>query len=363
MPADLPALPTTPDGDVELRSLDARLARATDPGEAITLHLERAAIGNRLADWQAALARSEAWIGEAPQLPRAWAMRVRALAAVHRFAAARAALTTLRTLDGDPGEADALAADLDEATGDHLRAAAYREQRAAAHPTAQHLVAWAHNLALADRTDEALAILPRAVAALRGPSARLAAWVMFQWGRLHELRGEHALARRCFELAHARFPGSLATVVHLVETMRATGAPASSTMPLVDAALERFGPMPELLALAGRSDEARQAWEPYLAAFPEAFADHAARFFLAAGRDPARALGLARKDLEARSTAAARALVVEAALAADDPAAACAVVGPLEAGSRAHRFLAWRARSACGDVDRARALATALGIP
>lgn len=201
--------------------------------------------------------------------------------------------------------------------------------------------------------------MPRAVAAIRHNPARLVGWIVFQWGRLHEQRGELAAARRYHALAVQRFPAHLDAHVHLAETTRATGGDPA---PLVRAALERFGPRPELLALAGRVDEARAGWERYVAALPEAYADHAARFFLGAGRDPGRALALARVNLDARDTAEARTLLVEAALAAGDARTACAHVAPLERGSRGDRFLAWRALAACGEADRAAALATALGI-
>ena len=99
-----------------------------------------------------------------------------------------------------------------------------------------------------------------------------------------------------------------------------------------------------------------------MTALPEAFADHAARFYLAAGADPARALELARANLANRTTAEARALVVEAALAANQPATACEVAAALASGTRAQQFLAWRAFGACGRAAEAAALARRLGI-
>jgi hypothetical protein len=122
------------------------------------------------------------------------------------------------------------------------------------------------------------------------------------------------------------------------------------------------GRHPELLALAGEIDEARRAWERYVAALPRAFAEHAARFYLGAGKDPARALALARLDLANRPTAGARALVVESAIAAGDPETACRLAPPLAAGTEAQQFMAWRAYSACHRADEAAALAARLGI-
>jgi hypothetical protein len=183
--------------------------------------------------------------------------------------------------------------------------------------------------------------------------------MLFQWGRLYELDGKPAEARPFFEEAHRRLPGSLEATVHLAQAMIATGddKPAHT---LVDAALAD-NRHPELLAF-DHPDEAQREWERYVAALPEAFSDHAARFYLT--RDPARALVLARTNLANRDTPEARALVAEAALAAGDAASACAVVDPLIAGPapRAQRFVAWRALSKCGRGPEAERLAHDLGI-
>ena len=71
-----------------------------------------------------------------------------------------------------------------------------------------------------------------------------------------------------------------------------------------------------ILADAGRSAEA-QTWRgkagarygELLARHQDAYADHAAEFWLTIGGDPARALSLARHNLALRQTPRARALV------------------------------------------------------
>src|SRR5207245_1386519 len=97
-------------------------------------------------------------------------------------------------------------------------------------------------------------------------------------------------------------------------------------------ALDAADPHPETTAmraeLAARAHDpraaalreaARAGWERYLAAYPAAFSDHAARFFLGVGADPARALALAETNVANRRTAEAYALVAEAAQAAGQP--------------------------------------------
>ncbi|HSK02112.1 MAG TPA: tetratricopeptide repeat protein [Kofleriaceae bacterium] len=361
-PAILPSLPRSPDGAMEQRALDEQLHRARHPAERIPLLLERAAIRQRLEDYVDADARSAAWVAEAPASLDAWKLRARVLARLHRLADARAAVDRVRQLAREPDDWEELAATLDDAAGDHARAAAYRERAARQWPDPVRLTAWAASLTRLGRVDEALAVMPRAAAAIRQPPAAQVAWILLQWARLHERRGEPAAARQLLEAAHARMPGHVEVTVHLAEAIRATGGDPSALVAAALAAAPPAAPHPDLLALAGRLDEARAAWERHVAALPEAFADHAARFYLGAGADPRRALALARANLAHRPSDDARALAVEAALGAGEAALACELARPLAAGTRPRQFLAWQAFTACEDRGAARDLAARLGL-
>jgi tetratricopeptide (TPR) repeat protein len=366
----VPKLPKSEDGAIELRMVDKRIDLARgQPRVEIGLLLERAAIRGRLADYQDAVSRSATWVETAPNDPAAWTQRVDALTRVHEFAAARAALATLRTLD-HPKDVDELALALDEATGQLDRALAAREAAVKAWPNASNLVLYAATLALAGRYDDALATMPRAVTALRANTPQFLEWLLFQWGRIYEQKGELAAARAFYDAALVRLPGALEPTVHLARAQIATGDTAAAKR-LVAAALaaERH---PELLALAAELDadhrpalvaEATQAWERYLAALPLAFADHAARFYVGVGGDPHRARALADQNLANRDTFEARALAVEATLAAGDTVAACDVALALVRDSvpRPYRFVAWRALAACHRPE-AEVLARQLGI-
>jgi tetratricopeptide (TPR) repeat protein len=354
----VPNLPRSPDGAMELRALDEQLARATHPGQRISLLLERAAIRQRLEDYVDASALSAAWVGAAPASAEAWKLRAQVLTRIHKLAEARAALDRLRQLARAPADWEELAAALDDAAGDHARAAAYRERAARQWPSSIRLTAWAASLAQLGRIDEALEVMPRAAAAIRHHPSALLAWILLQWARLYEQRGELAAARQLLEAARARLPGHVEVTVHLAEAIRATGGDPAA---LVASALAA-DPHPELLALAGRIEEARAAWERYVAALPEAFADHAARFYLRAGADPRRGLELARGNLARRPGDEARALAVEAALGAGEHALACELARPLAGGTRPRQFLAWQAFTACADRDAARDLAGLLGL-
>ncbi len=331
-----------------MRTLDKQIeVHAAEPDLEIELLLQRAALHGRVEDYSAALARSKAWVEAEPASAAAWHERATALARVHQFTAARAAIETLKPLAHDPSDWAGLVATVDEATGDLASSGRYREQQATQFPNATTLTLWAGHLAIEGRTREALAVMPRAAAAIRDNPASLLNWVLFQWGRIYELAGEPAAAREFLAAAYARLP-TAETTAHLAQAMRATGGDPH------DLLREHT---PELLALAGKTDEARREWERYLAAFPEAFADHAARFYLAT--DPPRALELAKLDFANRPTLEARALLLEASLAAKQPA--CDAIAPLTTSLlRPQLFIAWRALTACH--QDASAVAKQLGI-
>lgn len=363
----IPALPQTEDGAAEQRAIDRRIEiHEDDLAASIALRLERAAIRGRLEDYERAVADSAAFVAKSPRDERAWRLRIDALMRVHEFAAARDALEHLTPLVHASHLVQYEVA-LDEATGGPERTVARREQIAKQGPNPTRLTVWAVVLAQTGRIDEAVAIIPEAAATVRGNPPQLIAWLLFQWGRIYELKGELATAREFFAAAHARLPGYVEATTHLAQTMIASGDTAGAKK-LVDDALvaDRH---PELLALAVQlghrelAEEARSGWERYVAARPLAFADHAARFYLGIGKNPGRALELARINHGNRDTPEARTLVVAAALAAGDAAAACAVVDPLvSVGTHAHRFIAWQALSRCGRAADADRLAGELGI-
>jgi hypothetical protein len=363
----VPKLPFTEDGRAELRGLDQRIAiHRKEPDKEIGFLLDRATYRGRLEDFQSALEIATAFVAETPNEPGAWKMDARALSAVHRFADARAALAKLQALDADPEHWRDLELSLDEATGHADLGATSRMDTAQRFPNTMTLTLWAANLAIRGEADRAIPLIPKAAERLRDNGVTLVAWLLFQWGRIYELKGDLAIAKDFFADAHRRLPGYVEASAHLAQSMAQTGDTAGA-LKIIEAALaeERH---PELLGIAvqlGRkdlTDEAKREWERYVAALPEAFSDHAARFYLTV--DPARALVLAKANLANRDTTEARALVAEAALAAGDPAAACAVVAPLVTGTapKAQRFVAWRALAKCGRTDEADRLARDLGI-
>src|SRR5690606_29189626 len=159
---------------------------------------------------------------------------------------------------------------LAEAAGDAERALAMRAELATKYPNPMHLTAWAVALAQVGRSDEAIAIIAKAAAAVRDNPPQLIAWLLFQWGRIYELHGEPATAREFFAASHARLPGYVEATTHLAQAMITTGDTAAAKR-LVHEALVRDR-HPELLALAvqlGETElagEACAAWERYVEA-------------------------------------------------------------------------------------------------
>jgi len=94
-----------------------------------------------------------------------------------------------------------------------------------------------------------------------------------------------------------------------------------------------------IYADAGYTDDCRHwraraaaRYDELIAVHPEAFADHAAEFWLAAGGDPRKALALARKNLAIRNTPRAGSLLSRA-VAADAAAGAWCFSHPIPSRS------------------------------
>jgi tetratricopeptide (TPR) repeat protein len=372
----VPKLPRSADGHAAVRAMSRRIDElaAKSAGtkdvllllELVQMRLQRSAIVGGLDDYERAVTESAQLVALAPDHVGARTARFTALMRVHDFKAARTALDELSKLLSPSLRVEHEVAFAD-ATGDWQRALDGRREIANVMPSPESLTLLAVTLAREDRFDEALALVPTAAAKVRDNPPQLLAWLLFQWGRIYELKGELASARELFAAARERMPGYVEATAHLAQAMAATNDRVAAKRIIDEALVDNRHP--ELLALAveqGRTellDEARASWERYVKALPLAFADHAARFYLGVGRDAKRALELARINQRNRDTRDARALVIEAALANGDAAAGCELVTPLvDTGTRAQQFLAWQALSRCGRADDAAALSRKLGI-
>jgi tetratricopeptide (TPR) repeat protein len=140
-------------------------------------------------------------------------------------------------------------------------------------------------------------------------------------GRMEDARGSFEAARRLVP-AYAPAQGHLAEVeaeLGDIETAIARLYPLASSSDDPDYA----GQLARILRDAGCTDQSRlwcqraaARYDELIAAHPEAFADHAAEFWVGAGADPVKALRLARANFAVRQTPRARDLLNQAVAAA-----------------------------------------------
>ena len=134
-------------------------------------------------------------------------------------------------------------------------------------------------------------------------------------------------ARRSFDATRRRVPAYAQAQGHLAEVEAQLGEIESAVASLHSMAASSDDPdyavqLARILAVAGRDGESRHwrrlaadRYDELLVRRPEAFADHATEFWLAAGADPDKALRLAKMNREVRNTPRARGLLARAVAA------------------------------------------------
>ena len=249
--------------------------------------------------------------------------RARLAARFHRFEEARELLDRALAAGYSRQEIDVEKAALLQATGKYKEALALREKLAKEDPGIHTLGALATLLA---EMDEWAAAEGRYTAALDkdvGISPIPCAQLLFEWGVNAMRRGDLDRAEIIFAELEAILPAHVPGRGHRAEVALACGE--------LDRALALITPLlaladdPEYRAtyaeiLAARRDsefliEAERAateYERLLARRPEAYADHAAAFFIGIGNRPRRAVELARANWELRDTTRSRRLLQKA---------------------------------------------------
>lgn len=354
--ADTAAARRTTDGAIAIGNLDAqmagteRLARTRplsvkERASQVDLLMQRGQILGRIGDYEAADALAEALVAEAPADPDAWLARARARATFHRFTSALGDLDEATRHGAATRAVDAVRAGILQATGKEEEALVLRRRLGGDRPDILTLGAEATLRAARGELDEAERLFAAAIASYRDVSPFPVAWIEFQRGLVWMREEEYGRARELLAAAHRRLPQHVQAQGHLGEVEAALGH--------VDVAIALLTPLAEtsedpdyaaqlarILDEAGRKDEAKpwrenaaMRYDELMAKHPEAYADHAAEFWLAAGADPARALGYAERNLALRPTVRAWELVMRAAEAKGDGGRACAAAtGAREAG-------------------------------
>lgn len=294
----------------------------------VTLLLARGSTYGRIEDLEAAEQVAEQGVSSAPRSPEAWLARASARAGLHRFREAGDDLQRAESLGAEPDAVRAQRASIALARGELdtalelARARANREPGMATSSALAVVLAESGDAAGADRE------LTRALALYRDTSPFPVAFVEFRQGLLAERAGDLERAAGRYRAALRRLPGHAQAAVHLASVEMARNdldGAAIALASVLDVASD-----PEIAAtraelarrrgdLGAASHEGAAARTGYLALLgrhPDAFADHAARFFL--DREPEEALRWATHNLEVRKTTDAFDLALTAALRTGD---------------------------------------------
>jgi tetratricopeptide (TPR) repeat protein len=249
--------------------------------------------------------------------------RARLAERFHRFEEADALLGGALAA-GYPKQAiDIEKAALLQATGRYREARALRERLAKDDPGIHMLGGLASLLAEMDEWAAAENCYAAALDADDGISPLPCGQVLFEWGVSAMRRGDLDRADAILAELHAILPEHVPGRGHRAEVAIARGrldlAEALIT-PLLETSddPEYRAVYAEILAArgdskaAGEAERAVAAYEQLLAGRPEAYADHAAAFFMGVGNRPRRALELASANWKLRDTPRSRSLLAKA---------------------------------------------------
>jgi len=302
------------------------------------LYLQRQQLSGDYAEFDAARAALEAARQRAGQDGVVCATQARLEFALHRLAAAAAALDLCRQrfgLSADTvAELAGIEAEIALYQGRYEEALAGLRAALEFEETIPALARLSRYHARTGRRVEALALLDRAERRYFGDAGQLRAWLQLQRAIIELESGRWEDARAYLRAADRLFPGWWLVQEHLAEVEALLGDSESAraryravveTTGLPEyldawAALEQAGGQPA--AAAALRARAAAAFETRLARWPEAAAGHALDHFLQPGSDPKRALALAEANVRARPYAESQIQLARAQLLAGQPRAA-----------------------------------------
>ena len=332
----LPKLTATSGGiaignlDAEIESIEKRQIDRSGREGLIELLSARGQYLGRIADYERASEIAEKLVAEAPEEPVGLQSRAGTLSTFHRF---DAALADLAEAEKHGASADKLAgtrASIYVAMGRYDDALALMPHDEAT-MTPMQLAGTGLLLGELGKLSESSRLLDLAREKYPDVSPFPLAWMDAQQAALFEKNGLEDKARAHYVRALAMLPTYARAAAHLAAISRPDDAvallqPISVTSDDPEITVQ----LAEALRRSGRADEGASKLKEAIARYdellqrhPEAFADHAAAMWLGEGRDPARALPLAKRNVEVRKTSEAYELLLTAALAAKDEAEAC----------------------------------------
>lgn len=311
----------------ERQVMAGRLATVSDRAELIELVALRGQILGHISDYEWAEERAVLLTRDEPADGIAFIARARAQSRFHRFTDALADLDQAQQLGASPAVVDPERACVFQAIGRYEPALTIYSETVKRRGdfTSFGALATLHS----ERGEVATAerLFDKSRSCYRGVSPFPLAQLDFQRGLMWLAQGDLRRAHTWFYTAVRLLPAYAAAEGHMAELEAVLGAPEAAIARLHSLVTSSEDPdyaasLARILQEVGRVDEA-DAWsnkaaaryEQLLARHPEAFADHAAEFWLEAGADPHRALELAKLNLDVRQTPRARELLSRAIVA------------------------------------------------
>ncbi|WP_331373377.1 tetratricopeptide repeat protein [Sinorhizobium chiapasense] len=244
----------------------------------------------------------------------------------HRFDQAKALLDeALAAGCSEPEpEIDVERAAILQATGQYKEARVLRERLAKSDPRIDTFGGLATLLAEMDEWSAAETFYTAALGADNGVSPFPCGQLLFEWGVSAMRRGDLDRADAAFAELGAILPAHVPGWGHRAEVALARGeldVAEALIAPLVETSddpeyratyAEILAELGDAKAAAMQAELAAEAYERLLACRPEAYADHAAVFFMGIGKQPKRAVELALANLELRDTPRSRKLLTRA---------------------------------------------------
>ena len=326
---------TVTDGTIALRNLEAQIA-GLQPEAAqcrapidervrlIDLLALRGSIMGTIADYERAQELADRLVHVAITAAPAFLARAQARAVFHRFADALEDLEVAERLGADADVVNRERAAVFQGLGRYDEAFAIREEAAHRSPSFESLGALTTLHAERGDTERAVRLHAESVRRYRGISPLPLATLNFQLGVMWMREGDFDRARDQLTAARRYVAAYVPAQGHLAEVEAELGDAESAVALLYPLATtsddpDYAGQLARILADAGSTEESRywrqhaaERYDELIALHPEAFADHAADFWLGAGAGPEKALRLARMNFVIRKTPRARALLSRA---------------------------------------------------
>jgi tetratricopeptide (TPR) repeat protein len=325
--------PQTTDGSIAARNLDAQIeglqADATSGHSTgtqlclIDLLVLRGRTLGRIADYRRAEQFADQFVREAGSAD-SFLGRARMHALFHRFLAALDDLDIAQDLSIDEDTVEEERAAIFQGLGRYDEALALRQQAVARCASFESLAALAGLHAERGEIETARQLHGESQLRYHGVSPFPLALLDFQFGQMWMHQGEWKKAQKVLQFAVQRLPGYAPAQGHLAEVEAEIGDAEDAVARLVPLAMSSDDPdytsqLARILQDLGRIEESRHwcrlaatVYASLVVEYPEAFADHAAEFWLGPGANPNKALELARINFATRKTPRSRSLLARA---------------------------------------------------